>query len=299
MTGPTTSSHLSSQQQHQQKSKQQSKQLENDLLSQLTKQELEGAARASYDYLEDPSSKDEELCAREFVERFLRSTSDPDKALKRIQGALAFRQQIDVDGIRLAFDKSNKHTDPLKAQLQNKSLYVQGYDKEGRSTYVFKTSRVHEHDEEWTLKSHIYTLERALASSKSEDGTVNAMIDFKDFSLTNNAPPFNIGKQFMTTFRDHYAGSINQIFLMDAPMAFFVLWEVMKNFVGTKTRNKINFLSSSSTESREYLTQLYDKDQLAPWMMQGGMNDRSFDLDEYLYETSFNKPFGEKQEESK
>uniref|UniRef100_A0A7S3L748 CRAL-TRIO domain-containing protein n=1 Tax=Amphora coffeiformis TaxID=265554 RepID=A0A7S3L748_9STRA len=285
MTGLALTSHQISQQQQQQ--------LENDLLSQLTEQELKWAARASYDYLDDPAPKDEKY-AREFVQKFLRSTSDPEKALKRVQGALAFRQQIDVDGIRLAFDQSNKHTAPLKAQLENKSLYVQGYDKEGRSTYVFQTSKVREHDEEWTLKSHIYTLERALASSKAHDGTVNAMIDFKDFSLINNAPPLHIGKQFMTTFRDHYAGSVNQIFLLDAPSTFLVLWKVMKSFVGTKTRNKINFVNSSSTETEEHLTQLYDKEQLAPWMMQGGTNDRPFDLEEYLHKTSFNKSFGEK-----
>ena len=274
-------------------------QLEYALLSQLTKKEIQVAARASYDYRDDPAPKDEEY-ARLFAQRFLRSTGDPEKALHRVKATLAFRQQIDVDGIRLAFDNknsSNKNTSPLKAQLENESLYVQGFDKAGRSTYIFKTGKVLGHDQEWTVKSHIYTLERALACSKATDGTVNAMIDFKGFSLMN-APPMQIGTQFMTTFRDHYAGSIHQIFLLDAPLAFFILWKVMKGFVGTKTRDKIHFISSSSAETKgQRLTELYDKEQLAPWMMEGGTNNRPFDLQEYLHETAFDSSFGETQGE--
>ena len=275
------------------------------VLSQLTQQEIELAARAaSYNYLCESSScsscpvKNEEqrALARDFVCRFTSSTSNPDKALCRAKATLAFRQESNVDALRTAFDKDNNvKTDKnatrkeLEKQLQSKSLYVQGYDKQGRSTYIFVTSNVQQHDPEWTLKAHMYTLERALACSRH--GTVNAMIDFKGFSLSKHAPPMSIGKQFMNVFRQHYAGAIHQIYLIDAPTAFSVLWSVLKNFVGTKTREKIHFIQSK--KAAKHLTPLYDNDQLAPWMMAGGTNDAEFDLDEYLYKTPFDAAFGD------
>lgn len=272
------------------------------LLSQLTQDELEIAARTSYDYFVDrdvAKETERDNHARFFAERFLKSTRDPQKALRRVRGTLAFRKEIGVDGLRQAFDidvGENNTTVPLKDHLKNKSLYVQGYDKEGRSTYVFLPRHVESHDSEWTLKSHVYTLERALACTRAGDGTVNAVIDFKGFSL-QNTPPISIGTQFMTTFREHYAGAIHQIYLVDTPMAFHVLWKLMKGFVGTKTRNKIHFIKSTCKNQGRRdghpLAKLYDRDQLAPWMMEGGTFNRSFDLNEYLHKTDFDHSFDE------
>ena len=282
------------------------------LLSQLTQQEIELAARAaSYEYLcqqqqqeqEQPTAASEQqqqqqqqqrVHAQTFVQRFLNSTSNPDKALERVKATLAFRQASQVDDLRTAFDNdayindsNNKTKLALEEHLASKSLYVQGYDKQGRATYYFVTRNVQQHDQEWTLKAHVYTLERALACSRS--GAVNAVIDFNGFSLAAHAPPMAIGKQFMQVFREHYAGAIHQIYLVDAPLAFYALWNVLKHFVGTKTRSKIHFVSAEQAQQR--LGDLYEANQLPTWL--GGTNDREFDLDEYLYHTPFDAAFGD------
>ena len=269
------------------------------LVSQLSSHEREVAARASYSYLcNHLSEQDQFEHAERFASRFLRAPNkDMDKALKRVKATLAFRQEINVDGLRRAFDHDdidhdiNKNTVPLQEQLKHKSTYVQGYDREGRSTVVFVTRNDTHHDEEWTLRSHVYTVERALACSKASDGTCNAIIDFNGFSM-RHAPPMSIAKPFLAALRNHYAGAIHQIYIVDAPLAFYALWNIVKPFIGTKTRDKIQFVTSSSKTN--CLIDLYDKDQLAPWMAEGyGTNNRDLDVDEYLHQTPFDCAYGE------
>jgi len=260
------------------------------ILNALSEEEIEVAARSSYTYLKNPKDTNRNAYAKQFALRFLRSKKDEKKALAKMQSTIQFRTEIDIDGLRLAFeDLDSEYHEPLKEQLKSKMLKVQGYDKEGRATYIFTPRNVQGHDEEWTLKEHIYTLERAIACSHAPDKTVNAVVDFNGFSVTQHAPPTHIGKQFMLTLRNHYAGSVNQIFLVDAPFAFNALWTIFKPFVGSKTRHKIHFVKSNHSKLKKW----YNDDQAASWMMPGGTKNREFDLDEYLHETAFNEAFDE------
>jgi len=274
------------------------------ILEQLTKQEMETAANASYEYLTTRNNnKNQNLethYAKQYALRYLRAKDgDQAKTLQRLQATLQFRHAVDVDGIRTAFDTHNanhnnnnnnlEYAKKLEHELQAKNVYVQGYDKDGRATYIFVPRNVRGHDDaEWTLKEHIYTLERAIASSRAEDSTVNAVVDCQGFSL-QHAPPTAIGKAFMNTFRHHYAGAIQDIFLVDAPLSFRCLWKVFRPLIGEKTRRKIHFVQSSDDTLREY----YDASQAAAWMMRGGQKNRDLDLHEYLYETKFDQAFDE------
>ena len=258
-----------------------------EILALLTDEEVETAALSSYAYSRNPFPETRCFYAKQYAKRFLSSSGCAKKALDRMKATLRFRQNLDVDGLRNAFDGSdNDLIAPLKEHLATGSLYVEGFDKEGRSTYVFVPRKVEHHDGEWTLKSHVYTLERAIACSQADDKTVNAVVDFNGFSL-RNAPPTQVGKEFMTTFRKHYAGAINQIFLVDAPTAFLCLWAVFKPFIGVKTRNKIHFVSSR----QHRLAKLYKKNQLASWMIPDGAKNRELDVDEYLFQTPFDCAF--------
>ena len=270
------------------------------ILNHLTPDEIEIAARTSYAYVKDNTTdaslhKQTRLrYAKLMARRYLDSTGGQKhytKALARMKKTLQFRRKIDIDGLRecMSNPQSEYHAH-LTKELSSRHLYVQGYDREGRSTYVFLPRRVQGHDPVWTIRAHMWTLEKAIACSRTEDQTVNAVVDFNGFSTIRHAPPTSIGKELMQTLRAHYVGHINQIFLIDAPTAFLCLWAVFKPFAGKVTRSKINFLSSER-QKQDVISRWYADDQAPSWMLPSGTKNRDLDLDEYLYQTPFDKAF--------
>lgn len=276
------------------------------IISRLTAQELEMAARSSsYEYLKNPVPSKRNQFARRIVQKYLESKNgDVDVALEKIKKTLQFRQEIQIDDLITAFDDSkdenendeedgdenNTTAEILKKYLSSKKYFVQGYDKYGRSTLYFIPRLVSEHDLEWTLKEAIYSIERAIACSRSEDGTINAVVDFSGFSLSQHSPPLEIGKQFLTTLRSHYAGQINRIYLINTPFSFSFLWNIFSPFIGTNTRDKILIVNGAQSKTRDVLD-LYDLEEVPSWLVPGGENNRPLDLDEYLYELSFDTAF--------
>ena len=95
--------------------------------------------------------------------------------------------------------------------------------------------------------------------------------------------------RFMKTLRRHYVGAIHNIYLIDAPSSFSWLWTLFKPLIGSKTRDKIHFVSSK----RNGLSQFYEADHAARWMMETGEKNRQLNVQEYLYETPFDCSFDE------
>eukprot|EP00980_Cylindrotheca_fusiformis_P019777 scaffold6929_cov99-Cylindrotheca_fusiformis.AAC.4 len=266
------------------------------LLTKLRPDEVEDAAMASYEYMKNPVVSERAYYASLIVRRFLSSKRYVDTALPKLKATLEFRREIDIPGLMQAFENnsdSSEYANQLKKHLSSKKMYVQGFDKEGRATLIFIPRLAHDHDIEWTLKEAVYSIERAIACSKSEDGLINAVVDFSGFSVTKNAPPLEIGKQFLTTLRNHYAGQIHSIFLLDTPSTFSFFWKVFKPFIGKKTTRKIHFLSG---KSKSKMNEFYEVDQAPSWMLPGGKKSRDLDVDEYLFETPFNRAFDEDED---
>jgi hypothetical protein len=298
----------------------------NFILSQLTSEELDIAARCSYSYLKDPIPSQRNQYARQIAHRYLESKKGKvDLALEKIKKTLQFRREIKIDDLMTAFDDKDgdgdvnddtatvmsdddadddgdcvmdeeAHRRPenmvgqLKIHLSSKKYFVQGFDKEGRSTLFFIPRLVDSHDAEWTLKEAIYSIERAIACSKAGDHTINAVVDFRGFSMVQHSPPLEIGKQFLTTLRSHYAGQIHRIYLVDTPMTFSLLWKMFSAFVGTSTRDKIKFVNGERSKERE-LTQVYDLEQVPSWMIPGGHKNRELNVVEYLHALRFDQAF--------
>jgi hypothetical protein len=101
------------------------------MLNDLSDEQVEIAARASYKYLQNPSEEMRHQCAKQYAQRFLRSKrGDTEKALQRLRETLAFRDELDVDGLRKAFDGSESSaSEPLKKHLSSGSVYVASFDK--------------------------------------------------------------------------------------------------------------------------------------------------------------------------
>jgi CRAL/TRIO domain len=293
----------------------------NVMMGLLTEDQVETAARTSYRYYccaasspaatsaaesngderKDETTNGEEpntlriKYARDMARRYLRSDRhrDPHAAVRNLATTLQFRQQVDVDGLRTAFhDPASPHRKGLLQRLSDRAAYVCGYDVEGRATFVFEPHRVSGHDERWTVRQHVYTLERAVACSRSCDGTVNAVVNFRDFSYARHAPPAYIGQQFFTTLGTHYVGRVHQIFIVDAPGEFYLLWALLKPFIGRNTRSKVQFVSSEAQKAT-VIGRYYKLQQARPWMLPGGEKSRELDLDEYLFRTPFDKSFDE------
>ena len=268
-----------------------------NMINQLSEDEIEIAARTSYEYftMQDPATRIEH--AKNMAKRYFRSKKEEGRALSYMKDTLKFRKHLDVDGLRTAFLQDDDgsvsaYRDPLQELVESKMVYVSGYDLDGRATYIFEPYRVQSYNTEWTIKQHVYTLERAIACTKSYDQTVNAVVNFNNFSAVKHAPPTSVGKEFMKTLRAHYTGHVNQIFLVDAPTTFLCLWTIFKPFVSTNTKNRIQFVSSEK-EKRKALGKWYAADQARPWMLPGGGKTRELDVDEYLYQTPFHHAFDE------
>jgi len=288
------------------------------MIAQLSKKEIEIAARTSFQFLQKRKLHDydisEELGSKflsleqermalveEMAKRYLRSKKDPDVALKKMKKTLEFREKIDIDGLRLAFydEKMEKEKAELimktraslEQRLLKRSHFVQGYDKAGHATYIFIPRNITEHDLEWSLKEVLYTLERAISCSKSNDKTINIIIDFSGFSFSKNNPPVDIGKKCLLLFRDHYVGQIHRIFILNAPAGFALLWNLFKHFIGKDTTKKIKFVSGSK-QKRNVMSKWYSTNEATSWMIpEKGCKNRNFDVKEYLYKTPFDRAF--------
>jgi CRAL/TRIO domain len=265
------------------------------MLQQLTEEEVEIAARTSHDYLGQSMAGDfthrnqhaEKMCLRYLEAKH----GNEAVALSKLKATLAFRKEMDMDGLRTAFQNTSSiYRERLEQQLLAKHLYVQSFDKEGRATYCFIPRLNHGHDAEWTLKESLFTMEKAIAASeyntKGMDSTINAVVDFNGF-LVKHAPPLDVGKQFLLTLRNHYVGQVNKIYLVDAPTSFQWLWALLKNFVGQNTVSKIKFVSSTHGD----LEDLYSLEEAQPWMVEGGRNSRELNVKEYLYDLHFSRAY--------
>ena len=351
------------------------------ILSQLSSDEIEVAARSCYEYIKQqhsdtlpklsssPSSNNRETqhqrqqqrhYARPMIERYLVSKKgNTELTLQKVRKTLQFRKNFGIEELITIFDEiddndgdgidiNNDDDDDdvscggntcsdsssnscnqsiptscretsttastitghhrkqrkeiLKSHLKHQKYFVQGYDKDGRSTLYFVPRNVQGHDMEWTMKEAIYSIERAVACSKSNDKTINAIVDFSGFNLSKHSPPVDIGKEFLTTLRSHYAGQIHSIYLINTPFSFNILWKIFSPFVGSQTRNKIKFWNNgkrghTKNSSSSPLLELYDIDQLPNWLVEGGRSNRPFDIDEYLHELSFHEAFDGRENE--
>jgi len=287
------------------------------LVEELTEDEREHAARASYKYLwKSVTTKDTEKQSKDWLEeqstvakamalRFLKSKKgNYSVALQKLRRAIEFRKEMDVDGLRLCFQASKLDLDEatqekyamyrerLSERMTTGRVYVCGYDKQGRAIYTIFAARTKDFDPEWFLKESLYNFERALACTERESGGLQESItvigNYTGFESKHRAP-MSISHKFMDSLRQNYPGRVNRVFLLRTPSTFLLFWSLLKPFIGTDTRKKIVFLNESHRQ--EQFSDLVSVDQATPWMLDGGQKTREFDSKEYLFETPFDEGF--------
>jgi len=265
------------------------------VLDNLTEEELEWAARTVYEYVQHPRSEWREYYASLLCQRYLKSKKgDIPIATRKVKETIAFRKKERIEELMTVMERQpdSETAQSLQYELKDRTFYVQGYDKDGRSTLYFIPRRMTHFDKVWHLKSAIYSIERAMACSQAYDRTINVIVDFSGFSLYKHSPPLDVGKEFLLTLRNHYAGQTHKILLLDCPPSFHILWNIFSSFVGTETRSKLEFLST--VEQKMMTTSnLYDIDELPPFVHPKGGMVRELDIDEYLHRLQFDQAFGD------
>lgn len=288
------------------------------VLNQLTVEELEVAARSSYEYqtmmrerssplypelssqltenendTEDLVQRRRRTYARRMAVRYVTSKSDRTKALQKMKATLAFRSTYGLNDLD---ELTEIHNKDLCHFLHDRKAYVQGYDNNGRSSYLFVPRLVTDHGcstMKRTLLGHVWSIEKAIACSRCDDQSINVVVDFASFSLYHHSPPYQVGKELMMTLRNHYVGHVHKIFLVNVPTTFTMLWSIFQSFAGSKTRAKIVFVDGTKDEdtTTNALTQYYTPGQATSWMMKGGLKNRVLDCEEYINQRPFDRAF--------
>lgn len=280
----------------------------------LTEEEKEHAARSSYHYLwrsvteEDSADLQAERhrCAAAMASRHLSSKKgNMEVALAKLRSAIEFRQEFDLDGLRLCFDADDLKLDDetreryatyrerLEDRMECGRVYVSGHDKCGRAIYTIYAARTKGFEREWFLKESLYNFERAIAATERESkGAEQGIIVIGNYNgfQSKHSAPMALSHEFMDALRQNYPGRVKGVYLLNTPRSFLFFWSLVKPFIGTDTRKKINFVNSERQREKEF-GELVPLEQAAPWMLQGGKKTADFDAKKYLRDIPFHSSF--------
>lgn len=288
--------------------------LANKMVESVSEDEKEHAARASFKYLwrsvrEELSKElreERDRCATAMALRHLSSKKGNfDVALLKFRNAIKFRRDYDLDGLRLCFHASELKLDEttnqkyaiyrehLEDRMSSGRVYVSGYDKCNRAIYTIYAARNKDFEREWFLKESLYNFERAIAATERESGGIEDVItiigNYNGFSSKHSAP-MSVSHEFMDCLRQNYPGRVKRVYLLNTPTTFMFFWSLVKPFIASETRKKIQFVNSERQREKEF-GDLVASDQAAPWMLSGGKKAREFNANEYLNDTPFNQAF--------
>eukprot|EP00525_Craspedostauros_australis_P007943 CAMPEP_0198112184 /NCGR_PEP_ID=MMETSP1442-20131203/4070_1 /TAXON_ID= /ORGANISM="Craspedostauros australis, Strain CCMP3328" /LENGTH=311 /DNA_ID=CAMNT_0043768877 /DNA_START=275 /DNA_END=1210 /DNA_ORIENTATION=+ len=283
------------------------------MVEDLTEEERECAARSSFDYLwksvtgDADNLKEEQLKhAKAMAMRHLESKKGQyDVAMGKYRNAIKFRKETDVDGLRLCFHAKDLNLDAdtaaryatyrekLESRMDSGRVFVMGHDKCGRAIYTIYAARTKDFDQEWFIKESLYNFERAIAAterqSKGREQQITVIGNYTGFK-SHHAAPMSLSNEFMEKLRQNYPGRVKRVYLLNTPTSFLFFWSLLKPFIGTETRKKVQFVNSERQKKQEF-GDLVSLDQAAPWMLVGGNKTKSFDVKQYLHDTRFDHGF--------
>lgn len=289
------------------------------MVSQLSENEIEHAARTSYGYFvavleskndpskSKPSDEQRQFLAMRMARRHLvAENGDAKLALKKMKSTIEYRQSVNVDDIRLAFYESKSSNEErnqelahirqqITKQLETGKFYVRGYDRRGTATFVGVARCNNSDDPEWYIKANIYTLERALAATEQKtngkEEKICAVFDYNGYTSAN-APPISLTRELLYGLKDHYPERLQHVFVIDAPVVFRGFWYLVKPFLDAVTKKKVQFVTGSH-EKELILGPVFSKDQAMDFMFSDGEKTKPLDLHQYLYKISFDKAYEE------
>ena len=282
------------------------------MVDQLTIEEQEVAARSSYRYFLASSSlakdndekedkeQDRVKAARKVAARhWIAEKGNTKRAFSRLQKTIKYRQEANIDSIRVCFDPNHpdyaqlsEYRLGLLPHLSSAKVFCRGHDRQNRTIYtvVPRYEMVHEGwTDQWFTPAYCaYSLERALACNElllSSDDKVVAVFDYTGWQL-RNAPPIPTTRRFLSTLQSHYPEQIHAVYLVNTPRVFRVFWRLVKPFVEIP----VEFVTGPA-ECQKAFADTIDPDQAQPFMLPNGQQADPVDTDRYLAEIPFNQPY--------
>ena len=194
-----------------------------NIYNKLNDTEKEQTARASsYRYLKSsvkvtPKNNNEVVRAKYaksqieryvLVEQKLYKSKSPDEwetlAYDKLKKTLVYREEKQIDDIRLCFDKDKLKQDDnnsvhatlrnlLTGRFANGASIIQGYTKDGQALFINYARADTKWDAESYIKGNIYMLERALACTERKSNGANDKVvvfyDYNGYRLKNSPHP--------------------------------------------------------------------------------------------------------------
>ncbi|KAL4855262.1 Phosphatidylinositol transfer protein 3 [Chlorella vulgaris] len=175
--------------------------------------------------------------------RYLRARSwKVDKAAKMLLETLKWRGEYKPQELKW---------DNIKHEGARGKLFILEHaDKAGRPVVIMRPrlEAVYSGNGDERVKWLVYTLEQAarLADEWSPDGKMTWLIDFVGYN-SKNSPPFKISLQVLSILQNHFPERLGCAVSYKPPMLFNILWRAVSPFVDPNTRDKLVFLSPSTS----------------------------------------------------
>lgn len=218
-----------------------------------------------------------------------------EKAIKRIQYAIKWRQDFGVDKIlRAATNPTSDEERNIRSILMHESspgkMYVRNHDKTKRAILYMYPVRENTNHPVHNIMYLVYSIERAIAcTEKNGLEKIVIIMDFKDWKM-KHAAPMSTTKQTIHILQECYVERLERAYITNAPLIFRTFWNMVKPFLDPVTKSKIVFCSSKAGVNE--LKSNFDEEKVEACALGTG-NLKPFDAEEY-FDTPFNMTFDEK-----
>ena len=173
--------------------------------------------------------------------------------------------------------------------------FTRGYDKDGRACFHFiarNSPLVTKTNTEGCIETYFYVLEKSIACTERRvrelghaygEGptTVSVSVDFRGFASWH-APPMHVLKDMISMLKDHYPERLHRVYLVDAPILFRALWNLLKPFVDPVTKTKFQFITGVEARIRAFDQDFGSTRQTMPYQQPGGQCSEPVNMETYF-----------------
>jgi hypothetical protein len=170
--------------------------------------------------------------------RFLRGRKgDVEKGYNAMIRHVRWRIESNVENINEEF---------FKTEVEKKKLVVAGVDKKGRPlvTVYARRHRKDERDLEQVRQYMIFSLERALQSSRPEEEKMTILFDLTGFGMY--CMDYDAVKVLIDIMQYNYPETLSVAMIINSPFVFWACWAVIKIWLDPVTVAKVCFVNKNN-----------------------------------------------------
>lgn len=293
-----------------------------EMVTSLSAEEMEQAARTSYAYYVAATSSDESLhklatdearqnmAMRMARRHLLQMKGDQQEATRIMKVAIAFRRERNVDALRHCFAVAHdgkcaslsiredelpdaalreSFRSMIKNDLDRQPMLVRGHDLSNRAILI-KFPRIStETDVEAYVMAHIYVAERAMASteilSRGKEEKIIVVFDFADYS-SSCKPPLSAMRLLVPLLQTNYPERVDHIVIVEPSFWMRAVFKLLSPFMDPHTMEKIVLVNGEEQRINK-LNPLVSVEQAMPFMLPNGQLSSKVDINHYLENVPF------------